>query len=62
MIVESAGKVKAAHADLQLDQNLVVGKKRRVYGVQHCPDCNEVLTNSEGCASCLKCGYSKCIL
>jgi ribonucleoside-diphosphate reductase alpha chain len=61
-VVDKPAKLKAKDAELELDQTLVVGKKRRVYGVQHCPDCNDVLTFSEGCTSCKSCGFSKCSL
>ncbi len=47
-----------------LEENLVVGKKRRVYGVepQACPDCQDTLVVQEGCCSCKSCGFSKCAL
>ncbi len=38
----------------------VLSKKYNLEGNMKCPECNNIITVSGGCATCYSCGYSKC--
>ena len=48
------------HANGRGDATTLENFSEIVVGGSRCPECDGVLSMSEGCSSCMECGYSKC--
>ena len=48
------------HANGHGDATTLENFKEIVVGGPRCPECDNILSMAEGCASCMECGYSRC--
>jgi ribonucleoside-diphosphate reductase alpha chain len=61
-IIQSKIKIKSLKERMQETLKHKNGQKTKSNSIQKCPECGATLQASEGCSTCLACGFSKCSL